>query len=208
MMLKSHIIIAQEIEGAAEAFATGLGHNHYKHFVYDAFQVEHAHELIAHAYIASEYDRFLIVRASNYNTVSQNALLKLLEEPPSKVHIVLIAPSKSIFLPTIRSRLPMRIVPFEKAPLEVEFDFSTLSLSTLYQFLKEKRYLSKKEALDLLQGALLHYREVYHEHPVRELEQFEEAFLLLERNSPPIVVITSIFLLLVEKHHDQALSTR
>lgn len=48
------------------------------------------------------------------NTAAQNAILKILEEPPKKVAIILITHRAGALIPTIRSR--SRVVPF--APLE------------------------------------------------------------------------------------------
>jgi len=48
---------------------------------------------------------FVIEDADTMNTDAQNALLKLLEEPPENVGLILTASSRSRLLPTVRSRL-------------------------------------------------------------------------------------------------------
>ena len=48
---------------------------------------------------------FIIRDAENMNEEAQNALLKVLEEPPESVGIILTAVSRSRLLPTVRSRL-------------------------------------------------------------------------------------------------------
>ena len=48
---------------------------------------------------------FLLHRADELNAQSQNALLKILEEPPSGVKFILTASSPAPLLPTVRSRL-------------------------------------------------------------------------------------------------------
>lgn len=48
---------------------------------------------------------FLLHDADKYNAESQNALLKILEEPPSHIKFVLTAASVSPILPTVRSRV-------------------------------------------------------------------------------------------------------
>ena len=56
----------------------------------------------------------LIDTADDLNRNSENAILKLLEEPPAKALIILISSSPGRLLPTIRSRcmqLPLRAVP-------------------------------------------------------------------------------------------------
>jgi len=52
--------------------------------------------------------RVVIVDSAEYlNTSSQNALLKILEEPPEKTLLILTTSQPGIFLPTIRSRCRM-----------------------------------------------------------------------------------------------------
>ena len=65
-------------------------------------------ELIDDVYlvpVASKYKVYIIDDAEYLNTASQNALLKILEEPPKYVVIILISSNVSAFLPTIISRL-------------------------------------------------------------------------------------------------------
>jgi DNA polymerase-3 subunit delta' len=47
---------------------------------------------------------FIIEEAENLNEPSSNSLLKVLEEPPSFTHIILVTPSPFRLFPTIRSR--------------------------------------------------------------------------------------------------------
>ena len=61
----------------------------------------------------------LIPRAGYMNPAAQNALLKVLEEPPSYGVFLLLAPSPEALLPTIRSRCAhLRLSPLPRAVLE------------------------------------------------------------------------------------------
>lgn len=61
----------------------------------------------------------LIPRAGDMNPAAQNALLKVLEEPPSYGVFLLLAPSPEALLPTIRSRCAhLRLSPLPRAVLE------------------------------------------------------------------------------------------
>lgn len=64
----------------------------------------------------------IIDDADTMNRNAQNALLKILEEPPQNSLIIMVAHSMGGFLPTIRSRI--RIVPFD--PLSAN-DFTALT---------------------------------------------------------------------------------
>ncbi|MBQ9692126.1 MAG: AAA family ATPase [Clostridia bacterium] len=50
---------------------------------------------------------FIIDEASTMTTEAQNALLKILEEPPKNVYFLLLCDNASALLPTVRSRAPV-----------------------------------------------------------------------------------------------------
>ncbi len=54
--------------------------------------------------------------ADTMNRNAQNAILKILEEPPANVLIILIAHRPGMLIPTIRSRA--RVIPFQSLPYE------------------------------------------------------------------------------------------
>ncbi len=61
---------------------------------------------------------YLFEHAEHLNTEGQNALLKLLEEPPEAVRFILLAPSRSVLLPTVLSRATLftaESIPVEEA---------------------------------------------------------------------------------------------
>ena len=65
-------------------------------------------EIIDDVYLApaaSKYKVYIIDEAEYLNAASQNALLKILEEPPKYAVIILVSSNVSAFLPTIISRL-------------------------------------------------------------------------------------------------------
>jgi DNA polymerase-3 subunit delta' len=79
-----------------------------KLFLVDELRVEDVREIKKDAYIASKEKRVIVIAAKKYNIFAQNALLKLLEEPPKNVEFILIGNSKYHFLDTILSRLPLK----------------------------------------------------------------------------------------------------
>lgn len=52
-------------------------------------------------------ERILVIYASRIGVEAQNALLKLLEEPPGRSRLVLVVPRITMLLPTVRSRLQL-----------------------------------------------------------------------------------------------------
>ncbi|MBI2032899.1 MAG: hypothetical protein HYT10_00300 [Candidatus Levybacteria bacterium] len=92
---------------------------------------------------------------------AQNALLKLLEEPPPETIMLLLADSKENFLPTVLSRCTVRTIPPEKTeilknlmPWE-EKDFGIPKALTIAQALGK----SKEEALSWLLSAIYKTRD-------------------------------------------------
>ncbi len=72
-----------------------------------AFKVDIVREIRAKAYIVpNEADRkvFVLENSHTMGVEGQNAILKILEEPPSYVNFILLCSSKSGFLPTVLSR--------------------------------------------------------------------------------------------------------
>ena len=72
-----------------------------------AFKVDIVREIRSKAYIVpNEADRkvFILENSHTMGNEGQNAILKILEEPPSYVNFILLCSSKSGFLPTVLSR--------------------------------------------------------------------------------------------------------
>lgn len=99
---------------AARAFAAeklgieGANHPDLAVFAYEGlFPIDHARRIISFANQAPvESDKKLIVIAAGRLFVpSQNALLKLFEEPSEGTTLILIVPAEGMLLPTLRSRL-------------------------------------------------------------------------------------------------------
>lgn len=73
-----------------------------------SFTVDAVREIRANAFIVpNESDRkiYILKNGNNMNEQAQNALLKILEEPPSYVFFIIVASSKSAMLETVLSRV-------------------------------------------------------------------------------------------------------
>lgn len=72
-----------------------------------AFKVDYVRDIRSKAYIVpNEADRkvFILENSHTMGVEGQNAILKILEEPPAYVNFILLCSSKSGFLPTVLSR--------------------------------------------------------------------------------------------------------
>ena len=77
-------------------------------------------QVIAEAYIKPRFARrkiFIIEKGDELNPEAQNALLKVLEEPPSYVTFIICVTNKEKLLPTVLSR--SQVVSFFPLPTEV-----------------------------------------------------------------------------------------
>ena len=78
--------------------------------------VDDVREMIREAYLApnvGDKKVFILEGADKFNAQSQNAMLKILEEPPKGVYFVLTAANKNAILPTVLSRT-FTVYPDEK----------------------------------------------------------------------------------------------
>lgn len=75
---------------------------------YESFTIDNARELksLAETRPVTEAGKKIFIILANTVTIeAQNALLKLLEEPPSYAHFYFVIPSAHILLPTVKSRI-------------------------------------------------------------------------------------------------------
>ena len=99
------------------------------------FKVAQIREIVREAYIMpSEAQRkvYVLRRADAMNTEAQNALLKLLEEPPRSAAFILAAERAESLLPTVRSRCEILRCNSESAALPEE------ALSEADEYLKTR----------------------------------------------------------------------
>lgn len=181
--LHSHILIGDAIEALYSELQESLHPHRVVGFIREDFLIEDAKAAVAEAYISEAETKYIIMGAKSFNTVSQNSLLKVLEEPPRNIEFILIAPSKSVFLPTIRSRLPMVKRQSQKSISEVDISLSRLDLGALFAFVKAHDRLKKHELKELIE-TLFHQATVNERMALTQaqLEAFEKAYRLVELN--------------------------
>jgi len=184
MQVRSHIFIASDIEEALEHFKEELQGYRVVSFLEDNFKIEHAKLVTAEAYISETQTKYIILAAKEFTDVAQNSLLKLLEEPPSNIEFIIISPTKSNLLPTVRSRLP--IVQSEKGSLvsTIDLNLAKIDYQQVFAFLKENARVSKNEAKALVEA--LFYRATVVDKLIlseNQLDIFDKAYRLLDLNA-------------------------
>lgn len=158
----------------------------------DEFKVEHSKRLINEAYITSDTTKYIIAKAKIFNPTAQNALLKILEEPPANIVFIILTESKSTLLQTIKSRLPLKIVGVKHEIIDIDFDLKRLNLEYVYEFLQSKSRIDVDEAKILIESILFKLFISKQELSEANLELFSSSIKLLKLNSRPINVLTSL----------------
>jgi len=192
---KGYILISSDIEAGYEKVKTELYPSRVVGFVEDDFKLEHAKAVIAEAYISEETTKYIILASNSFNIVSQNSLLKILEEPPRNIEFIIISPSKSNLLPTIRSRLPIVQGEVEHNKIEIDINLAKPNYGEIFEFLKTNARVKKSEAKGLVE-ALYHKATVIDRVVLNslQLDNFDKAYRLLELNSRPQSVLALILM--------------
>jgi len=195
--VKGHIIISDEIDSEVELLEESLKPFRVVKFVVtdESFKIEHAKAVTAEAYISESQTKYIIIGASDLTDVAQNSLLKLLEEPPKNIEFIIISPTKSNLLPTVRSRLPILKVKSNRNQEEISLNLARLDYKEVFEFLKEHSRTKKEDAKELLQ-ALFHRATVVDMLILSEnqLNNFDKAYRLLTLNARPQSVLAMVLM--------------
>ena len=160
----------------------------------EEFLLIQANQAIKEAYIASSEKKYIFLCGSTFRKEAQNSLLKILEEPPKNVVFIIITNSKSSLLPTIYSRLPYKYLKKSVLKNESILDINKLDLKDIYNFLKDNQKISKQEAKEIVESILIKVNNQKIKLSHRELDFFSKSIKLLELNSRPINVLTTLLL--------------
>lgn len=164
-------------------------------FIREDFKIEDAKEVISEAYKSEAQTKTLILGAKSFTIPAQNALLKILEEPPHNIAFVLLAPNKSTFLPTVRSRLSLSQEHSEKHYEPMKLVLRSLDLSGMFTWIKEHEKLKKHEAKELIEHLFYHAAHVEGlALTTAQIEGFDKAFRLIELNARVQSVLVMILM--------------
>ena len=195
--IKGHIIISDDIESEVSRLEEELKPFRVVKFIVlgEVFKLEHAKAVLAESYISESNTKYIILGASDLSDVAQNSLLKLLEEPPRNIEFIIISPTKSNLLATVRSRLPILKINNHHIVHDLELNLARLDYKDVFSFLKENTRVKKEEAKDLVQ-ALFHRATVVDMlilSPL-QLDNFDKAYRLLSLNSRPQSVLAMLLM--------------
>ncbi|WP_228154230.1 DNA polymerase III subunit delta' [Aliarcobacter cryaerophilus] len=165
----------------------------------DEFQIEQANKTLKEAYIASNETKYLFLCGATFRVEAQNALLKILEEPPKNIVFILLVSSKNSLLPTIYSRLPYKNLKKVVEKDDIELNIKKLDLKDIYTFIKNSQKITKNEAINIVETILIKANKENIKFNQKELDVFFKSIKLLELNSKPTTVLTYLLLSILEK---------
>jgi len=167
----------------------------------EAFRIEDSKIAIEKAYMSSEVERVIILGAREFSPIIQNRLLKVIEEPPTKVSFILLTLSKSTILPTIRSRLPIKVFKQKFNQSTLGINLYKLDLKSVYTFIQDNKRINHTEAKVLIEQISIEaMRSQKFNLDNSTLQLFQRSFMALDVGSPPQFVLTTLLLKLLAKY--------
>ncbi len=204
MYLQSTLFIVNSVENAFDEISLTLP----KHSVRvikneeegkNEFLQIHAQKAIKEAYIATSQIKYIFLCGNSFRIEAQNSLLKVLEEPPKNIIFLIITSSKNSILPTILSRVQVRYLKTKKEIEPINLNVKKLELKDIYTFLKQNQRVSKHDAKNIIESILYSINKEQVSLTQKELHSFSTAMKLLELNSRPINVLTTLLLNIITK---------
>lgn len=198
----SHILICQNMEKAKAHLEEKYTSTRHLFYEKEDFLLDDAKELIKEAYIAEATYKYLIVLARSYRIEAQNALLKILEEPPRHIVFILVAASKTAFLPTIRSRLLLQELRVDHERYVSGLDLKKLDIAQIYTFVQAHQSADKNSLKEMVQAIVCEAIELHGlRFSPRELESFQQLIHLCELNSRPQTVLITLLVTILQRKH-------
>ncbi len=111
-------IIADSLEAAALPAEFSTPTLDVVHHVGDRLAIDTVRDIIRDAFVkpVSAAERSFVIVARDIPIEAQNALLKLLEEPPATARFILVVPRLEVLLATVRSRVYVMSHPQSESP--------------------------------------------------------------------------------------------
>lgn len=198
----SHILVCSDIDKAYEHVQEEYSEFRICPFLKekDDFLLEDAKKVVKEAYIAEMKPKVLVLGAKGYRVETQNSLLKILEEPPRNIVFILIAPTKTVFLPTIRSRMGLKELKVDKQIVHSGLNLKNLCEKDIYEFVQANSRISRVELKDTIQMIV---SEAVLEHGIsfteQELTHFSSILELAQLNSRPQNMLFTLLLTIMKR---------
>ena len=199
------IVVTSDFESLKAKLESEFGINNLRFFISDDFLLENAKEVIAEAYIAEKDEKILVIHANSFRTEAQNALLKIIEEPPRNIKFIIATQSKNLLLPTIRSRMLIENNLTKKPKITLDLNLKSLSLKELTSFIDQKiadeqaQKFGKNELKELVGVIVTKAVDAGYKFSGDEMDYFFSLIKLADLNAKSHAVLTPLLLTIFQK---------
>ncbi len=199
------IVVTSDFENLKAKLESEFGINNLRFFISDDFLLENAKEVIAEAYIAEKDEKILVIHANSFRTEAQNALLKIIEEPPRNIKFIIATQSKNLLLPTIRSRMLIENNLTKKPKITLDLNLKSLSLKELTSFIDQKiadeqaQKFGKNELKELVSVIVTKAVDSGYKFSGDEMDYFFSLIKLADLNAKSHAVLTPLLLTIFQK---------
>ncbi|QPH86628.1 DNA polymerase III subunit delta' [Campylobacter concisus] len=199
------IVVTSDFESLKAKLESEFGINNLRFFISDDFLLENAKEVIAEAYIAEKDEKILVINANSFRTEAQNALLKIIEEPPRNIKFIIVTQSKNLLLPTVRSRMLIENNLIKKPKVTLDLNLKTLSLKELTSFIDQKiadeqaQKFGKNELKELVGIIVTKAVDSGYKFSGDEMDYFFSLIKLADLNAKSHAVLTPLLLTIFQK---------
>ncbi|AGZ81950.1 DNA polymerase III subunit delta' [Campylobacter fetus] len=203
--MHSKIIISSDFNSVKDELTRDVKPNFLRIFEYDNFLVDDAKEIINEAYIAEIEEKVIVIMAFKFGIEPQNALLKILEEPPKNSVFILVAPSKNSLLPTIRSRLMIENRKLNLQRAATGLNLKKLELKDIYNFIEQSislekvDKLNKTSLLNLVKSIVCEAIDSGASFSAEDYRYFYKIYRLVDLNAKSTQVLTPLLLLIMQR---------
>ena len=199
------IVVTSDFENLKAKLESEFGINNLRFYVSDDFLLENAKEVITEAYIAEKDEKILVIHANSFRTEAQNALLKIIEEPPRNIKFIIATQSKNLLLPTIRSRMLIENNLTKKPKITLDLNLKALSLKELTSFIDQKiaeeqaQKFGKNELKELVGTIVTNAVDAGYKFSGEEMDYFFSLIKLADLNAKSHAVLTPLLLTIFQK---------
>ncbi len=156
--------------------------------------------VIEKSYLASVKRTVIILIAENFSDLVQNALLKVIEEPPKNKEFIFLTQSKSAMLPTIKSRLPIVVLSEFKDKQALDLALHSLSLEQVYAFTQTHKRTDTARMKNLIEDIVKEaISSQAYDLDEKTLTLFSNTFKALDVGSPAQFVLNTLLLKLLAR---------
>lgn len=203
MLYRNSIVSSNNIKAVFDFFKKNISIHNLRVFgdLDKMFTIDLSRAVLREVTKSSYEDKYILLLGSSFREEAQNALLKILEDTPSRVIFIILIENRNGVMATVRSRMHKVYWKLEesKRNLKDDLDYKNLTDRRVMDFLLNNKRISRDKVSELIKNTIIldgiSNSSTFN---LEELDKLTDYLKLLKLNSPAQPVLTS-FLLLVNR---------